>query len=110
MPDGLPIFDQLSYGEEGYDGGVHEGFTRWLEDRGWYLECEDYGTYTAVSIRATQLYLGMTEKECDAVAARSEQAMREEYHRKRRCANGFAGDLGQWHPALIPAPDSEVTF
>lgn len=110
MPDGLPIFDQLSYGEEGYDGGVHEGFTIWLEDHGWYLECEDYGTYMAVSILATQLYQGMTQEECDAVAAKSGQTMRDEYNHTRTCANGFAGYLGRLRPVLIPIPDSELPF
>lgn len=42
MPDGLPIFNSLIHTtDEGYDGGVHDGFTAWLEQRGWYIENYD---------------------------------------------------------------------
>lgn len=42
MPDGLPIFNSLVHStDEGYDGGVHDGFTEWLEFRGWYIENYD---------------------------------------------------------------------
>lgn len=59
VPNGLPIFDPLNCGgaEFGYDGGVHKDFTAWLEARGWYLECEDYGVYMAVSIKETEDWL-----------------------------------------------------
>ena len=112
MPDGLPIFDSLnSYGaEDGYDGGVHEGFTAWLEERGWYLECEDVGVYIAVSILETQRQFGMTQEECNAVAARMAQAMRDRYHSATTNPNGFAGSLGRLRPVLKPVPDSEVPF
>jgi hypothetical protein len=110
MPDGLRIFDHLADAEFGYDGGVHEGFTKWIEDRGWYLECEDYGIYVAVSILATQRQFGMTQEECDVVATRSVQAMRDQYHLESVSGNGFAGELGRLRPVLIPVPDSEVPF
>lgn len=58
MADGLPIFDSLnSNTDSAYDGGVHKVFTAWLEARGWYLECEDYGVYMAVSIKETEDWL-----------------------------------------------------
>ena len=49
MPDGLRIFSYWNGAEE-YDGGVHQGFTAWLENRGWYLECCDGETYLAYPI------------------------------------------------------------
>lgn len=54
MPDGLPIFSTLMQGEETHDGGVHTGFTAWLEARGWYLECYDGGTYFIVPLPAEE--------------------------------------------------------
>ena len=55
MPDGLPIFDPLQHGvDDGYDGGVHEGFTAWLERRGWYLENYDGSAYLAIPILQAQ--------------------------------------------------------
>lgn len=50
MPDDWPIFTTLHANEPEYDGGVHRAFTAWLESRGWYLECYDYGTYMALPI------------------------------------------------------------
>lgn len=42
MPDGLPIFNSLIHTtDEGYGGGVHDGFRAWLEQRGWYIENYD---------------------------------------------------------------------
>jgi hypothetical protein len=52
MPDGLPIFSPLMQGEDTHDGGVHTGFTAWLEARGWYLENYDGGTYMIVPLPA----------------------------------------------------------
>lgn len=54
MPDGLPIFSTLMQGEDTHDGGVHTGFTSWLEARGWYLECYDGGTYFIVPVAAAE--------------------------------------------------------
>lgn len=51
MPDGLQIFNSLIHTtDEGYDGGVHEGFTQWLELRGWYIENYDGQTMFIVPI------------------------------------------------------------
>lgn len=60
MPDGMPIFGYL-YGEDDYDGGVHVGFTAWLEHRGWYLENYDGQTFLAYPISAvaeTEVFRG----------------------------------------------------
>lgn len=51
MPDGMPVFAHLC-GEDDYDGGVHVGFTAWLERRGWYLENYDGATFLAYPISA----------------------------------------------------------
>ena len=59
MPDGLPIFDSLIQTcDEGYEGGVNDGFTEWLERRGWYIENNDGETMFILSIEQTKLYLG----------------------------------------------------
>ena len=57
MPDGLPIFSSLRYhgdsedpSDGSYDGGVHDGFTAWLESRGWYVENHDGETYLVIPI------------------------------------------------------------
>ncbi len=50
MPDGLPMFSTLHFGEPGFDGGVHTGLTEWIEARGYYLETYDYGTYFALPV------------------------------------------------------------
>ena len=57
MPDGLPIFNSLRYhgdsqdpSDGSYDGGVHDGFTAWLESRGWYVENYDGATYLVIPI------------------------------------------------------------
>ena len=49
MPDGLPVFDQHGC-EDGYDGGIHEAFTAWLELRGWYIENYDGATFLIIPI------------------------------------------------------------
>ena len=108
MPDGLPIFNDLAYGEDGYDGGVHEGFTAWLEARGWYMECEDAGTYVVIPILAAQC--DMSQAQIKSVAARSAQALRDRYHCPPTSPSGFAGSLGRLRPVLTPVPDSEVPF
>ncbi len=48
MPDDFPVFSTLYVGEPEYDGTVHEGFLAWLRDRGYCLDCWDYGVYFAV--------------------------------------------------------------
>ena len=108
MPDGLPIFNDLAYGAVHYDGGVHEGFTAWLDTRGWYMECEDAGTYMIVPILSAQW--DMSQAQIEAVSARSAQAMRDRYHAAATCPNGFAGSLGRLRPVLTPVPDSDVPF
>ncbi|SFI75983.1 hypothetical protein [Nitrosomonas sp. Nm34] len=52
MPDGLPVFDPiLTFAGNGtHDGTVHIGFIKWLEERGWYYEMEDAGTYLIIPI------------------------------------------------------------
>lgn len=57
MPDGLPIFNHLrTYGDSenpadgSYDGGIHDGFTEWLELRGWYIENHDGETMLIIPI------------------------------------------------------------
>ena len=55
MPDGFPMFSTLYYGEPEFNGDVHEGFERWLEDRGYWLETYDYGTYFALPINGRLL-------------------------------------------------------
>lgn len=52
MPDGLPIFTTLMYGEPTHDGGVHTGFLAWLELRGWYVENYDGETYMIVPLQS----------------------------------------------------------
>lgn len=48
--NGFPIFSTLYLGDENYNGTVHVIFEKWLQDRGWYLECEDYHAYVALPI------------------------------------------------------------
>ena len=48
--DGLPLFVSSSLSEPGYDGGVHQGFTAWLDSRGWYIENYDGLTIFIVPI------------------------------------------------------------
>lgn len=49
--DGKQIFMDDSSGPiAGYDGGVHCGFTAWLEARGWYLENHDGESYVICAI------------------------------------------------------------
>jgi len=55
MPDGHPIFWDL--GDDGYDGGVHQGFTAWLETRGWYLERYDESAFLAYPIAIVAPYI-----------------------------------------------------
>ena len=55
MPDGDPIFDDLANGEEPYDGRVHQGFTAWLDRRGWYVETYDGVTHFLVPDVACEL-------------------------------------------------------
>lgn len=57
MPDGLPIFSSLRYhgdsddpADGSYEGGVHDGFTEWLESRGWYIENYDGETQLIIPI------------------------------------------------------------
>lgn len=49
MPDGNPVH-MMSHCGDGYDGGIHDGFTEWLESRGWYLENYDGDTFHAIAI------------------------------------------------------------
>lgn len=56
MPDGLPIFSTLMYGEETHDGGVHTGFLSWLERRGWYVENWDGGTHLIVPLQSPEVH------------------------------------------------------
>ena len=56
MPDGEPIFDCLQLGlVDGYDGGIHEAFTAWLELRGWYIENYDGATFLIIPIAQAQV-------------------------------------------------------
>lgn len=64
MPDGLPIFAHWSDAEE-YDGGVHRGFTAWLENRGWYLENYDGVTFLAYPSCAMHGYEEMKARWAD---------------------------------------------
>lgn len=41
MPDGYPIFSEIFCDQPEYDGALHEGFSAWLELRGWYVEPYD---------------------------------------------------------------------
>ena len=50
MPDGLPVFIDIPCCDETYDGYVHVGFDKWLEDRGWYYEMESFGAYSIAPI------------------------------------------------------------
>ena len=52
--NGQPFFDHVNHDRAGFDGGVNTVFTVWLESRGWYLECHDYGTYMAMPIAFAQ--------------------------------------------------------
>jgi hypothetical protein len=71
MPDGLPIFNHLRmHGDSqdpsdgSYDGGVHDGFTAWLEARGWYVENYDGETHLVIPIAyATELGSENSNKE-----------------------------------------------
>ena len=36
--DGTPLFLTVPSEEDGYDGGIHTGFSAWLDARGWYIE------------------------------------------------------------------------
>lgn len=51
--DGEPLF--ISWHADGYDGGVHEGFSAWLESRGWYVENYDGATLFIVPILQAQM-------------------------------------------------------
>lgn len=57
MPDGLPVFDSVRFPGDSedpadgrYDGGVHEGFIAWLEERGWHVENIDGETFLIIPI------------------------------------------------------------
>lgn len=50
----FPIFSTLYFGHENYNGSVHVVFEKWLEDRGWYLECQDYHDYKACTIASAE--------------------------------------------------------
>lgn len=65
MPDGLPIFNSLIHTtDEGYDGGVHDGFTAWLESRGWFIESYDGETMFVIPIAyATEMGDEISSKE-----------------------------------------------
>lgn len=39
--DGTPLFLTVPSEEDGYDGGIHTGFSAWLDARGWYIENYD---------------------------------------------------------------------
>lgn len=50
--DGPLLFNDLC--PKGYDGGVNDLFTKWLEDRGWYLENYDGQIFMLFPIHAAQ--------------------------------------------------------
>jgi hypothetical protein len=50
MPDDMPIFSTMNYGDPEFNGDVHAGFLAWLAQRGWYIETYDHGTYMIVPI------------------------------------------------------------
>lgn len=77
MPDGMRILSYMNESEE-YDGGVHEGFTAWLENRGWYLECYDGETYLAYPVSIFEPYLEY-EKAKAAWSIENPMATPEEY-------------------------------
>lgn len=54
MPDGLPVFSDIAYADDTYDGGVHTGFSAWLEARGWYLERYDELAFFIVTIASAE--------------------------------------------------------
>ena len=45
MPDGLPIFTDLTGQADEYDGFLHTGFEAWVALRGWYIESVDPFTH-----------------------------------------------------------------
>lgn len=55
MPDGLPMFSTLYYGEPEFDGGIHTALIEWIEARGYYLETYDHGTYFALPVNGRLL-------------------------------------------------------
>ena len=52
MPGGEPLFSTMANGEAPYNGPVHEGFERWLENRGWAWEQYDGATFFLIPISA----------------------------------------------------------
>lgn len=54
MPDGYPVFSTLHCGEPEYNGTVHAAFEQWLADRGFYLECWDYGLHVVCPLVAVE--------------------------------------------------------
>ena len=48
--DGKPMFLPAPVSVDGYDGGIHDGFTAWLDARGWYVENYDGETLFIVPV------------------------------------------------------------
>lgn len=48
--DGSPLFVSPCFCADEYDGGIHTGFSAWLDARGWYIENYDGATLFIVPI------------------------------------------------------------
>ena len=47
LPSGFSAFDYYAMDYDAYEFGVHVSIAKFVEDRGWYWECHDAGTYFA---------------------------------------------------------------
>lgn len=76
--DGLPLF--IDWQDWFYDGGVHEGFTAWLESRGWYIENHDGETMFIIPIASARA-LATTDADLEAHISNLGEQMQAAYAR-----------------------------
>ena len=68
MPDGAPVFSD-DFDLETHDGGVHTGFSMWIESRGWYLERQDEFWFVPTALPTVE-ELAEYQRQYEAIAAR----------------------------------------
>lgn len=68
MPDGLPIFSEWAYEEGNHEDGIHVAFSRWLANRGFYLENEDGFWHRPIPFPTREEVARMTREYEEALA------------------------------------------